>query len=159
MCDHDLFTFDYTLSRRYKPWLTLLCLSFFTTVFYTVYIFRFIPKGFRHIEIHWRFNKQLKQLTLRGRCCCSLPTPCRPLELRPLPSRCSSLTISMLNTNNSEARARRYLLNPLLVNQSFFTLLIDLYLQTRLIGLSTLPFLKKAIRSSTTKVFYPIFSA
>jgi hypothetical protein len=129
----------------------------FTTVFSQFIIFRFIPKGFGHIVIHWRFSKQLKQLTLRGRCCCSLPTPRRPLEIRPLPSRCISLTISMLNTNNSEARARRYLLYPLLVNQSFFTLLIELYLPTRLIGFSTLPFLKKAIRSSTTKVFYLIF--
>jgi hypothetical protein len=99
---------------------TLSLLHYFYHSFFHRLYFSLIPNGFRHIWIHLKFNKQSKELTLRGRCCCSLPTPRRPLEFRPLPSRCSSLTISRLNTNKSEARARIYILKPLPVNQSFY---------------------------------------
>jgi hypothetical protein len=120
---HDLFYIQlYNISPIQSVAYTLSLLHFFTTVFSKAYTFRLYlivldTYGFLVSSIG---NRQSKELTLRGRCCCSLPTLRRPLEFRPLPSRCSSLTISKLNTINSEARARSYILKPLPVNQTFY---------------------------------------
>jgi hypothetical protein len=48
-----------------------------------------------------------KNMTLSGRCWNILPSPRCPLELRPLPSRASTLTISVLDKRRSETRAKK----------------------------------------------------
>jgi hypothetical protein len=129
---------------------------FYDNFFQSLY-FSFIPTSFRHIWIPRKFNRQSEELTLRGRCCYSLPTPRRPLEFRPLPSRCSSLTISKLNTINSEARARSYILKPLPVNQTFYPSNWSIFTDSTEWPFDSSNFLEYAIRFSTSKNF-SIFS-